>query len=196
MKTMRSKVLLSGLCICAALMSSAFAGVAAESTAFQLIKLGNDYVGKDSKNKVVQIRSEKSIASTTPTIWYVVYYDEDATFKATEVKFGAGKKMKVSRPMRIIEAVSDSDHTFKLDDLKVDSDKAIKTAKAEELLKPLDIRATQLWLQHSADGPVWKVKLWAAKLRNPMHDADIGDVFVSAKDGKVVRSDLRINNVD
>jgi hypothetical protein len=29
-----------------------------------------------------------------------------------------------------------------------------------------------------------------------MHDADIGDVFISAKDGKVVKSDLHINNVD
>jgi hypothetical protein len=191
-----SKVLLSGLALCAALFGSALLAQAADTTAFELIKLGNDYVGKDCKDKVVQIRSEKSIGSTTPTIWYVVYYDADATFKATEVKFGAGKKMKVSRPLRIIEAASDSDHVFKLADLKVDSDKAIKIAKAEELLKPLDIRATQLWLQHSAAGPVWKVKLWAAKLRNPMHDADIGDVFISAKDGKVVKSDLHINNVD
>ena len=196
MRMMRSKILWSALVACATLLGSALPSHADEKTAFELIKLGNDYVGKDSKDKVVQIRSEKSIASTTPTIWYVVYYDADATFKATEVKFGAGKKMKVSRPMRILETVGDSDHVFKLADLKVDSDKAIKTAKAEELLKPLDIRATQLWLQHSADGPVWKVKLWAAKLRSPMNNADIGDVFISAKDGKVVKSDLRINRVD
>jgi hypothetical protein len=191
-----SKVLLSGLVLCAALFGSSLLTKAADTTAFELIKLGNDYVGKDCKDKVVQIRSEKSIGSTTPTIWYVVFYDADATFKATEVKFGAGKKMKVSRPLRIIEAASDSDHVFKLADLKVDSDKAIKIAKAEDLLKPLDIRATQLWLQHSADGPVWKVKLWAAKLRSPMNDADIGEVFISTKDGKVVKSDLHINSVD
>ena len=196
MRMLSSKTLLSGLVACAALFCSVAIARAADTTAFELIKLGNDYVGKDCKDKVVQIRSEKSIGSTTPTIWYVVYYDADATFKATEVKFGAGKKMKVTRPMRILETVSDSDHVFKLADLKVDSDKAIKTAKAEELLKPLDIRATQLWLQHSAEGPVWKVKLWAAKLRSPMNDADIGDVFISAKDGKVVKSDLRINNVN
>ena len=49
---------------------------------------------------------------------------------------------------------------------------------------------------YCADGPVWKVKLWAAKLKNPMHDADIGDVLISAKDGKVVRSNLHINSVD
>jgi len=169
---------------------------AGEATAFELAKLGNDYVGKDSKDKVVQIRSEKSIGTTTPAIWYVVYYDEDATFKATEVKFGAGKKMKVSRPLRVIEAVRDSDKVFDRSKLKVDSDKAISIAKAEDLLKPLKITATQLWLERSPDGPVWKVKLWAAKLRNAMDDADIGDVFISAEDGKVVRSNLHINSVD
>jgi len=196
MKMMRAKIFWSGLLASATLLGSVLLSQAAEVTALELIKLGNDYVGKDCKDQVVQIRSEKSIGTTTPTMWYVVYYDADATFKATEVKFGAGKKMKVSRPLRIIEAASDSDHVFKLADLKVDSDKAIKIAKAEELLKPLDIRATQLWLQHSADGPVWKVKLWAAKLRSPMNDADIGDVIISAKDGKVVRSNLHINSVD
>src|SRR5262245_13397253 len=77
---------------------------AGEPTAFDLIKEGNRYVGEDAKNKVVQIRSEKSVGSLTPSVWYVVYYDADATFKATEVKFGAGKKMTVKRPMRIIEA--------------------------------------------------------------------------------------------
>jgi hypothetical protein len=196
MRMMRFKVLLTGAAVCAALAGLASIGAAAEVTAFALAKLGNDYVGKDSKDKVVQIRSEKSIASTTPTVWYVVYHDEDATFKATEVKFGAGKKMKVIRPMRILETVGDTDRVFDLTKLKIDSDKALKIAQAEELLKPLTIRASQLWLQHNADGPVWKVKLWAAKLKNPTADADIGDVLISAKDGKVVRSDLHINRVD
>ncbi|HTL15841.1 MAG TPA: hypothetical protein VL793_01320, partial [Patescibacteria group bacterium] len=43
---------------------------------------------------------------------------------------------------------------------------------------------------------VWKVRLWAAKLRNPSRDADIGEVWVSALDGQVVKNDLRINRVD
>lgn len=196
MKLMRSKTLINVVAACATLLGSARAALAADPTAFELVKLGNEYVGKDSKDKVVQIRSEKSIGTTIPAVWYVVYHDADATFKAIEVKFGAGKKMKVGRPLRVIETVSDSDRVFDKAQLKVDSDKAIQIAKAEELLKPLDIRATQLWLQQSADGPVWKVKLWAAKLRSPMNDADIGDVFISAKDGKVIRSNLHINSVD
>jgi hypothetical protein len=190
------QALLLGATLCASLTGLTSSSGAAEATAFELAQLGNDYVGKESKDKVVQIRSEKSIASTTPTIWYVVYYDADATFKATEVKFGAGKKMKVTRPMRILETVGDTDRVFDLDKLTIDSDKALKIARAEELLKPLTVRASQLWLQQSAEGPVWKVKLWAAKLKNPTLDADIGDVFISAKDGKVTRSELHINRVD
>ena len=48
-------------------------GVAAELTAFELIKEANRYVGEDAKDKVVQIRSEKSVASLTPDIWWVVF---------------------------------------------------------------------------------------------------------------------------
>src|SRR5271168_5217296 len=77
--------------------------LAAGPTAFQLVKLGDQYVGVQSKDKVVQIRSEKSIVSLTPDIWYVVYYDPDATFKAVEVKFGAGQKLDGSHPGRFLE---------------------------------------------------------------------------------------------
>ena len=55
--------------------------LAAGPEALELIKLGDPYVGIQSKDKVVQIRSEKSIASLTPDIWYVVYYDPDATLR-------------------------------------------------------------------------------------------------------------------
>ena len=103
--------------------------VAGEPTAFELIKLGNDYVGKDARDKVVQIRSEKSIGSLTPTIWFVVYYDVDASFKATEVKFEAGKKAAVKRPWRMLEYVK-ADKVFDKAKLKVDSDAAIKIAAA------------------------------------------------------------------
>lgn len=171
------------------------ANAAEDPTALQLIKLGNDYVGKDARDKVVQMRSEKSVGTLTPAIWYVVYYDEDATFKATEVKFGAGKKMKVSRPARVLEMAGENKH-LDLTKVKKDSDEVIKTACAEPLLKSLTLTATQVWLQRSDSGPVWKVRLWAAKLRKPTRDADIGEVYISAEDGKVVKSDLHINSVD
>jgi len=182
-----------GVWLALAALGSAVAG---EPTAFDLVNEGNRYVGEQCKDKVVQIRSEKSIASLFPSVWYIVYYDPDATFKATEVKFGAGKKLKISRPMRMLEPVT-GDHK-KLDGskLKVDSDKAIETAAAEPLLKSLTLRATQLWLQRSDEGPVWKLRLWAARLDKPNKNVDIGEVFVSAETGQVVKTDLHINRVD
>lgn len=169
---------------------------AADLTAFDLIKEGNRYIGEESKDKVVQIRSEKSVGSLTPNIWYIVYYDPDATFKATQVKFGAGKKLELKHPMRMLEPVTGEDKKLDRKKMNVDSDKALKTATSEPLLANLKLTASQMWLQRGEEGPVWKVRLWATKLRNPERDADVGDVYVSADDGKVVRSDLHINKVD
>jgi hypothetical protein len=169
---------------------------AGEMTAYDLIKEGNHFVGDQSKGKVVQIRSEKSIASLTPDIWYVVYYDPDSTLKAVEVKFGAGQKMKVSHPMRLLEPVTGEDKVLDRSRLNVDSDRALKIAKSQPLLNNLTLRASQLWLLHGDTGPVWKVKFWAAKLKHPNDDADIGVVIVSADDGSVVKTDLHPNSVD
>jgi hypothetical protein len=197
MKGAGHKYFLTALLVCGLVRIA----TAAEPTAFELIRLGNDYVGKDARDKVVQIRSEKSIGTLTPTIWFVVYYDPDASFKSTEVKFGAGKKLDVNRPWRMLEYAK-ADKVFDKAKLKVDSDAAIKTATAEPLLKNLNIKATQLWLDSnlkldlSVEAPVWKVRLWAAKLKNPNDNADIGDVYISAADGKVVKSDLHIDRVD
>src|SRR5271167_4845184 len=87
----------------ALLLTAAFKSAADEPTALDLARRGDQYVGVQSRDKVVQIRSEKSISSLTPNIWYVVYYDPDATFKAVEVKFGGGQELDVSRPWRVLE---------------------------------------------------------------------------------------------
>jgi hypothetical protein len=172
------------------------ASLAADPTALELIKLGDPYVGVQSKDKVVQIRSEKSLASLTPTIWYVVYYDPDATFKAVEVKFGAGQKLDVSHPGRFLERFTDEKNPLDATKLKIDSDQAIKIATEEPLLKNLTLKATQLWLEHGDTGPQWRVKLWAAKLKNPTDDADIGIVIISSADGSVLETNLHPNSVD
>lgn len=177
---------------------------AAEPTAFDLIKEADRYVGEQAKDKIVQIRSDKSVGTLTPNIWYVVFYDNTATLKATEVKLGAGKMLSVHRPMRLLEPVTGGDVPMDRDKLKVDSDQAIKTATAEPLLQNLKLTATQLKLERVAEGalgggmaqPVWKVRLWAAKLRNQYRDADIGEIWVSAIDDKVLKTDLHLNRVD
>ena len=166
-----------------------------EPTAFQLIKKGKRYVAEGVKDKVVQIRSDESVGNLTPSVWYVVYYDPDATFKAVEVKFGAGEKLSVTRPMRVLEYLK-ADKVFDRSKLKIDSDKAIKIATREPLLAKLKLTATQLWLEAGDGGPEWRVRIWAAKLKDPATDVDIGEVHLSAQDGSVTKSDLRIDRVD
>ena len=169
---------------------------AGDITAYQLIKLGDQFVGIQSKDKVVQIRSEKSTGVLTPDIWYVVYYDPDATFRAIEVKFGAGQKMEVNRPGRVLERFSDDKEPLDAGKLSIDSDRAITIATSEPLLKNLTLKATQLWLEHGDLGPQWRVKLWAAKLNNPNESADIGIVIISAADGSVIKMDLHPGSVN
>jgi hypothetical protein len=169
---------------------------AGETTALDLIKEANRYVGEDVKDQVVQLRSEKSIGTLQPNIWYVVYYDKDATFKTAEVKMGAGRKLEVKHPMRQPFAYMSYKNVLDLKKVTIDSDKAIKIATDEPLLENLKIRATQLQLDRKETTPIWRVRLYAAKLRNASKDADIGEVHINAEDGTVVKSDLKINRVD
>ena len=182
--------------LCFSLLS-AWAASGGEPTAFELIKEGNRSLGEQSKDKVLDIHSDKSIASLTPNIWYVAYFDPDAPKKRVEVKFGAGRQMGVKRGMPTPFGAGGSlDKVLDLKKLKFDSDHAIKTATTDPLLAKLTIKATQLWLENSAGTAVWKVRLWAVKLRKPDATADIGDIFISAESGEVVKSDLHINKVD
>ncbi len=174
------------------------AAVAAEPTAFQLVKEGNRHLGEDAKDRVVQIRSEKSVGTLTPNIWYVVYYDPDATAMAAEIKFKAGKKESVKRPARILEPITGAHKELPKEKLKLDSDKALAIAIKEPLLNNLTLKASQMWLERWGDEkvPAWKVRLWAAKLNNPNSNVDIGDLYIAAEDGKLLKNDLHINRVD
>jgi len=176
---------------------SQIASLAAEPTAFELIKEGNRHVGEEAKGRVVQIRSEKSIGSLMPNIWYVVYYDPDATAKATEVKFAAGTKVSVKRPARILEPITRSHRELAKEKLKIDSDKAIQIAKSDPLLKNVTLTNTEMRLERGeGEQPVWKVKLWASKIRKPSETVHIGEIHISAEDGKVVKNDLKPGRVD
>lgn len=172
------------------------AAQASEKTAFELAKEADKHVGEDAKGQVVQVRSEKSIGSLTPTVWYVVLHDPDATAKATEIKFGAGQKLSVKRPARILELGFRDHLALDKDKLKVDSDAAIKTASEQPMVKNLKLTASKLTLEKWEGAPVWKVRLWAEKLRDSRKDADIGEVFIAADTGKVVKNDLKIERVD
>jgi hypothetical protein len=135
------------------------------------------------------------VANLTPNIWYVAYYDPDATFKTVEVKFGAGEKMDVAHPFRPFSAAGENE-ILDRSKLRVDSVKALKIAAEQPLLKALTLTASKMSLEHGDEGPVWKVELWAAKLKNPRDDTSIGVVTLSASDGSVVKSDLHPDRVE
>jgi hypothetical protein len=178
------------------------AGDREEPTAFALIDQGNDHVGIESKDKVVQIRSEKSVGGVVPNIWYIVYFDPDARFRATQVKFGAGQKLDVKRPTRLFQRVAGATSAMDRDRLKIDSDEAIAIALNEPVLGNLTILATELTLERAGGKgggdetmPIWRVQLWAERLNRPGRQVAIGEVIISAEDGKVIEADLRIRRV-
>lgn len=170
--------------------------VMADPTAFDLAKKGNDYVGVQSKDKLVRIHSDKSVANLTPNIWHVLYLDPDSTFKTVEVKFGGGEKMDVSHPVRPFQLPGDAPAVLDKSKLKVDSDKALNIATSQPLLKSLTLKASQMSLEYTDGAPVWKIQLWAAKLKNPNSNANVGTVSISATDGSVIKSDLHPASVD
>jgi hypothetical protein len=174
----------------------AFAAQAAEPTAFELIKEGNRYVGEDAKDKVVQIRSEKSIGGLTPSTWWIVYYDVDARMKATEVRFDGGKKSDVQRPFRLFERASSYKNLMDRSKLKIDSNEALKIAQKDGLLDRVKLTNSKMLIEKWEDMPVWKITFWAERARETSKTVDIGQIFVNAEDGKVVHRDLHINRVD
>jgi len=179
-----------------ALLSASTAFADSTPTALELAKKGNDYVGVQSRDKVVEIYSDKSVASLTPTVWHVVYYDPDTPFRTVEVKFGAGQELETGRPVRPFHVPGNGVQVLDRSKINVDSDRALSIAAGQPLVKPLTLRAARLTLTHDEDGVVWKVQLWAAKLTKPDKDADIGTVTLSAGDGTVLRSDLHPGRAD
>ncbi|MGZ4988056.1 MAG: hypothetical protein ACXWBP_08450 [Limisphaerales bacterium] len=175
----------------------------ADTTALDLIAEGNRYVGEQSKDKVVEIFSENSIASLTPKIWTIVFFDPTATFKSVQVRFEAGKMKDVKRPFRVLQMGTGEHKTLDMTKVKIDSDKALSIAKKQPILEGLELRGSQLWLATGNSrvsdlytGPVWKVKLFAAKASNKNATADIGDIYIAADDGKVIKDDFHINSAE
>jgi hypothetical protein len=166
-----------------------------DASAFRLAQEGNRYVGEQCRDKIVEIHSERSSGSLIPTVWYLLYYDPDASFKAAEVTFKGGQKRASTRPFRPFDPLS-ADKILDRSKLKLDSDEALKVASNQEAVKPLALKAAQCWLQRESGNPVWRIRLWAAKLRDPTHMADIGDVYIAADDGTVVRTNLHLKNVE
>ena len=183
--------------IASVLTSLTLAAADKEPTAFALIKEGNRYVGEQAKDRVVQLRSERSIGSLNPKVWYVVYHDPTASMKAVEVKFAAGKMIDVKRPFRLIERVADKTAPMDKDKLKIDSNKAIEIALKEPILEDIKVKSVEASLQNDGTiGPVWKLRLWAERLSGAQETAGIGHIVVTADEGKVIENEVNLKRLD
>ena len=168
-----------------------------DPTAFALIKEGNRYVGEQAKDRVVQLRSERSVGSLNPKVWYVVYHDPTARMKAVEVKFAAGKMVDVKRPFRLVERIADKTQPMDKEKLKIDSNKAIEIALKEPILEDIKVKSVEASLQNDGTiGPVWKLKLWAEKLSGATETAHAGHIMITAEDGKVVENEIQLKRLD
>jgi hypothetical protein len=168
----------------------------ADPTALQLVKSGNDYVGMPSRDKVLQVYSEKSVGTLEPNLWHVVYYDPTVFFRTVEVKFGGGQEMDVSHPMRPFTLPASASDILDRSKLTVDSDRALSIATSQPLLKGLTLKSTRMTLENGDTGPMWKVELYAAKVNDPTKEADIGTVRISASDMSVAKADLHPSDAD
>ncbi len=166
-------------------------------TALSLVKEGNRYVGEQAKDKIVQLRSERSVNGLKPNVWYVVFYDATAALKATEVKFTNGKMTDVKRPLRLLEATSDKSEPLDRSKIKLDSDDALQAALKEPALQNVKPSSSEMRLERGDTGaPIWKIQLWGAKADDSKDDTSLGTVTLSAEDGKTIRSDLKTDKVD
>lgn len=164
---------------------------AAETPALELIREGNRYVGEQFKDKVVLVRSEKSVATLTPQTWLINYRHDLTSLKGIEVKFIGGKMADVDSSIR-------GGKPFELSKIKFDSDRALGVVTNEAILKNLTLRATKMSLERLGENgvPAWRVQVWAAKLRSPADSTSIGEIFLSAEDGSVLKNELKISRVD
>lgn len=172
------------------------AGIASaeQLTAFALARKGDRYIGEQSRDKVVGLHSERSVGGLEPEVWRVIYFDPAAHLKMTEVKFVDGRMEKVARPLEFWKDFGHQNIVFDTNQWRIDSDRALDIARSQPLLKGARLVASELTLEHGVEGPVWKVRFWAARRDNPQSQPDIGCVFVSAQDGNVVRADLHVDS--
>lgn len=166
----------------------------AQPAALNLVKKGNDYVGVQSRDKIIQIYSDRSVAGLEPNIWHVVYFDPTVFSKTVEVKFEAGQETDVAHIMHPFQLPAKPEQIVDLSKVTVDSDRAVDIAASRPVLKGLNLRSSKVSLQNSDNGPEWKVELWSAKVSDPTKDANVGSVSISAIDGSIIQSDLHPGN--
>jgi hypothetical protein len=158
-------------------------------TAFALVKLGNPYVPQQARDKITGIHSDKSTRGLIPDTWFVDYYDSTTAFKLAEVKFVDGKVADIKRPNRLLDTVVGTKQ-LEWRKMKIDSDRALAIALKHPALSKADLRAAQYWLQRTPVGSTWKIQFWIAKMGKPGETTDVGDLYISSKNGEILKDAL------
>jgi len=158
-------------------------------TAFALVKEGDHFIAPQAKDKITQIHSEKSVGSLVPDVWYVDYYDSTTAFKVTEVKFVGSKVTEIKQPKHLLDAFNGT-KLLEWRKLKIDSDRALAIALKQPLLKTTELKAAQLWLERTVVGSSWRIRFWTERLGRPGQTVDIGELYVSSKNGEVLKNAL------
>ena len=116
----------------------------------------------------------------------------------TEVKFAAGSLVEVSHRSGVlgISGLSRKPRALPLERLKVDSDRALERAISEPVFRNIRLTNAELQLLFKDEIPVWKVTLWAGKVRKPESTAKVGDLLVDAENGKVTLLDIKLKRLD
>lgn len=165
-------------------------------TAFEVAKQGNQFVGVQSKDKVLRIYSEKSEAGLAPEDWHVVYYDPDTFVKSADVEFVNGQQAGVQHMNRPFQMPAKTRDILDMSKIMVNSDKALGIAQNQPALKGVTPKYSKMSLEAGDSGPTWQVELWAAKTSEPGKTVSIGKVWILATDGSVIKSDLRPDKVN
>ena len=163
-------------------------------TALQLLQKGNTHVSARSKNKVLQISSNRSPVDEPPRSWRLLYYDDKTTYNAVEVRFEDGEMERVHEPNRLLELFTfASSKTLDLAKVKIDSDAAIRVAVAECPTEVGTVKQIEAKLERGYGGlPVWNIKLFGIPTGKLVEDASLGYVIVLAEDGKVLKKDIAV----
>lgn len=170
------------------------AKILSSATALELLRRGNSHVSTRSKDRIIQIVSERTPVEQVPQQWRLIYHDEKATFKTVEVRFASGEMERVFEPNRLFGVFTrEASRVLDLSKVHIDSDRAIQAAVAAFQNEPVTVREVELKLERGYGGlPVWNVKLWGEVPGKAVEDAAIGTVIVLAEDAKILKKDFSV----
>lgn len=169
-------------------------GKADAPTAFELMKLGDQFLEKPARGHVIQAVSEQSTQGLVPHVWSIVYYDVTAPKRPVRVRFNSGKMVDTSRPLRLFSRLQGQTRPLNQNRLKIDSDKALEIATAQPNLKNIRLRASKMELRwDKSQQPVWQVDLYAEKESDPAKTVHLDFVLISPETGEVLENYLKID---